>query len=121
MSEDPIPTIDYMSSPPPRDADRRQLFKYLLPGAMTLSIILAAIYIETAYPGGDSRDMAPCLVVVTGPLGLVLGIFAIREAHRPGGGRALRWALYWNTALVLGPGFILWVAVHLNILKHFQP
>src|SRR5437868_6239782 len=110
--------LDYASPPPAREADRRRMFLYLLPGAICIAAAIGSWLIEATFDGDSRNFFGVMCVLVTAPLGLGYGIFAIREACRPKGVRALRWALYWNAVIAFGPWLMLWSIVRFGLLKH---
>jgi len=103
-----VQPLNYVAPPPPRNADPRRMFMYLLPAAICVGAIIGSWMIENTFPNGDSRNLpGPMCVLVTAPLGLVFGMMAIREAFRPRGMRALIWGADGTSSqrLGLGPRF----------------
>lgn len=110
--------LNYASPPPPRPADPRRLFMYLLPGAICVGAVLGSWIIESRFPAGDSRNFGGVMcALIMAPLGVVFGALAVREAFRPKGLGAFCRGLMWNAVIAFGPWLALWVMVQFGLLK----
>jgi hypothetical protein len=111
--------LNYAPPPPPRKADPRRMFLYVLPTAISFAAGAGSVMIEVAFPKGDSRNFAgPLVFLLAAPLGLVFGVFAIREAFRPGRLRALLWGIAWNAVVAICPCIAIWALIKFGLLKH---
>jgi hypothetical protein len=50
--------LNYGAPPPPRTADPRRMFMYLLPAAICVGAIIGSWMIEYTFPNGDSRNLS---------------------------------------------------------------
>ena len=51
-----VQPLDYGASPPPRNADPRRMFMYLLPAAICIGAIIGSLMIEYTFPNRDSHQ-----------------------------------------------------------------
>lgn len=115
---DPQPPLNYAIPPPPRQANPRYVFLRLLPAAICIAAFITSMQIESAFPNGDSRNFGGvCVIILTAPLALVWGAFAVREAFRPRGVRALLLGSAWNAVLVLASFLSIWTIIKFRLLR----
>ena len=113
------PPLDYATPPPPRQADARVIFRNLLPASICVGALLGSWLIESSFPNGDSRNFGgPLCVLVTAPLGLVFGVFAVGESFRSAGFCAFARAAAWSFLVALAPWLFLFACVRFHLLKH---
>jgi hypothetical protein len=113
--KNPPTQLDYATPPPAqRPADRQLLFFLILPSGVLAALILGSLMFED----GDSRNFGGVMcAMVTAPVALFCGIWALLEATRPMGLRALVSALVWAILLAGGLCLALWIILHFRLLR----